>query len=442
MNFKLFNLHPQIEEGIRTLGYITATPIQAQAIPAILQNRDLIGQAQTGTGKTAAFLLPILHRLMEVPGKRVRALVIAPTRELAEQIHTAALQLARHTRLKSVAVYGGVSQNTQIGRLHNGAEIIVACPGRLLDLMDQGLIDLAGVEVLVIDEADRMFDMGFLPDVRKILKRLPVKRQTLLFSATMPAEIRQLAEGIMRRPATVQVDEAVPVSSVSHAVYPVERHLKTALLLKVLESAEMYSVLVFTRTKAGADRLAKHVKKAGIGAAALHGDLSQNKRQQAIKGFRAGKYQVLVATDIAARGIDISGISHVINYDMPETVDAYTHRIGRTGRASQTGSAFTFVERSERASVWAIEKVLGEQLERRTMENFDYLKPSPDADKACDRPDKPGNRSRYGNGRKHVAGKKGRPSQSGPGRRRRRDLSEFPRTTGITGGISRKTSAA
>ena len=417
MNFKLFNLNPQIEEGIKSLGYEIPTPIQSQAIPLILKNRDIIGQAQTGTGKTAAFILPILQRLTERQGRHVRALILSPTRELAEQTHQAASQMGRRTKLRSVAVYGGVSPNVQIGRLHNGAEIVVACPGRLLDLVDQKAIDLTRIEVLVIDEADRMFDMGFLPDIRRILKRLPGDRQTLLFSATMPEEILRLAEGITRRPVRVKVDEAVPAASVCQAVYPVEQHLKAALLLKVLDSVEMQSVLVFTRTKARADRLTKHVKKSGFPVAALHGDLSQNKRQGAITGFGSGKYQVLVATDIAARGIDISNISHVINYDMPDTVDAYTHRIGRTGRAAQTGTALTFATRSERGFVLAIEKVLGEPLEKRLLEGFDYLVPSPEPSAA-----RPAGRIRNV-GQPHSAS--GKRLSTGP-RRGGKDLSQFP----------------
>ena len=407
----MFNLHPHIEEGIKALGYKTATPIQAQAIPLILQNRDIIGQAQTGTGKTAAFILPILQRLSVRQGKHIRALILSPTRELAEQTHQVASKIGHRAKLRSVAIYGGVSQNLQIGKLHNGAESIVACPGRLLDLMDQKAIDVTRIEVLVIDEADRMFDMGFLPDIRKILKRLPRDRQTLLFSATMPQDIVKLAESIMNNPVRVKVDEAVPVSSVCQAVYPVEQHLKAALLMKVLDSSEMQSVLVFTRTKARADRLTKHIKKSGLPAAALHGDLSQNKRQGAIKGFSSGKYQVLVATDIAARGIDISRISHVVNYDMPDTVDAYTHRIGRTGRASQKGVALTFATRSDRGFVLAIEKVLGERLEKRILEDFDYLVPSLE----------PGETSGHSRRteRPHAAISTG---MSG----RRRDLSNFP----------------
>ncbi len=372
MSFKSFELHPQIQAGVEALGYEEPTPIQSQCIPLILQGRDVMGMAQTGTGKTAAFGLPILQRLMSGPRKRVRALIVAPTRELAEQIHEAMGQLGRKTNVKSVTVYGGVKQNPQVKKLQEGAEIVVACPGRLLDLMEQGVIDLSHMEVLVLDEADRMFDMGFMPDVRRILSRIPAERQTLLFSATMPDEIRDLARDILKDPVTVQIGEAAPVSTVSHALYPVEQHLKTALLVKVLDRTDTDSVLIFTRTKDRATRVAKHLKKAGFPVTFLQGDLSQSQRQEALNGFRSGKYRILVATDIAARGLDISRISHVINYDMPDTVDAYTHRIGRTGRAERTGDAFTFVTREDRAFVWEIERILGEEIERRTLEDFDY----------------------------------------------------------------------
>ena len=351
MSFKSFELHPQIQAGVEALGYEEPTPIQSQCIPLILQGRDVMGMAQTGTGKTAAFGLPILQRLMSGPRKRVRALIVAPTRELAEQIHEAMGQLGRKTNVKSVTVYGGVKQNPQVKKLQEGAEIVVACPGRLLDLMEQGVINLSHMEVLVLDEADRMFDMGFMPDVRRILSRIPAERQTLLFSATMPDEIRDLARDILKDPVTVQIGEAAPVSTVSHALYPIEQHLKTALLVKVLDRTDTDSVLIFTRTKDRATRVAKHLKKAGFPVTFLQGDLSQSQRQEALNGFRSGKYRILVATDIAARGLDISRISHVINYDMPDTVDAYTHRIGRTGRAERTGDAFTFVTREDRAFV-------------------------------------------------------------------------------------------
>jgi ATP-dependent RNA helicase RhlE len=372
MSFKSFNLHPYIESGIEAIGYIVPTPIQIQCIPPVLQRLDVMGLAQTGTGKTAAFVLPILQRLMDKPRKIIRALIIAPTRELAEQIHDHVCQLGRQTRLKSITIYGGVEKRLQIRKLHEGAEIVVACPGRLIDLMDQGAIDLSHIEVLVLDEADRMFDMGFLPDIRTILKRLPSQRQTLLFSATMPDDIRILSQEILRNPLTIKVGDTVPVSTVSHALYLVEQEHKAALLKKILDHTDTESVLIFTRTKHRATRLAREMKKAGFIAASLQGDLPQNKRQAALSGFRDGTYQILVATDIAARGIDVSRISHVINYDMPDTVDAYTHRIGRTGRALKTGDAFTFVTSKDRAFVWNIEKVLGEKIERRTLGEFDY----------------------------------------------------------------------
>lgn len=372
MNFKSFNLHPHIESGIKALGYTEPTPIQTQCIPSILRKRDVMGLAQTGTGKTAAFVLPILQRLMDGPRKRIRALILAPTRELAEQTHESMCQLGRRTKLKSMTIYGGTKIGSQIRMIRKGVEIAVACPGRLVDLMDQGMIDLSRLEVLVLDEADRMFDMGFLPDIRKIMKRLPKQRQTLLFSATMPDDIRELAQDILHSPVTFQIGDTAPVSTVSHALYPVEPHLKKDLLMRLMGRTDTGSVLVFTRTKIRATRLAKQMKKAGFFATSLQGDLTQYKRKKALNGFRNGKYQILVATDIAARGIDVSRISHVINYDMPGTVDAYTHRIGRTGRAARTGDAFTFVTSKERAFVWNIEKVLGEKIESRTLEDFDY----------------------------------------------------------------------
>jgi ATP-dependent RNA helicase RhlE len=377
MSFESFHFHPKIESGIGSLGYTVPTAIQVQCIPPVLKGKDVIGLAQTGTGKTAAFALPILQRLMAGPTKRLRALIVAPTRELAEQIHEAIGQLGGFTRLKSVAIYGGVSKGPQITKLRGGAEIAVVCPGRLLDLMNQKEVSLADVEVLVLDEADRMFDMGFLPDIRKIMARLPVERQTLLFSATMPKDIRDLVQEFLHNPVTVRISDSVPVSTVSHAVYPVEPHLKTALLMKLLDGTDADSVLVFTRTKDRATRLAKRMKQAGLPVTSLQGDLSQQQRQQALSGFRSGTYQILVATDIAARGIDVSRISHVINYDAPDTVDAYTHRIGRTGRAERTGDAFTFVTPKDSSLVWDIENVLGEKMARRTLDGFDYKAPAP-----------------------------------------------------------------
>ena len=283
MSFKQFNLDTQIEKGIEALGYTAPTPIQLQSMPAILQGKDVMGLAQTGTGKTAAFALPILQRLMAGPRRTLRALIVAPTRELAEQIHEAIDGLGRATKLKSITVYGGVNKNPQIRSLRQGVDIAVACPGRLLDLADQGEIDLSQIEVLVLDEADRMFDMGFLPDIRKIMKRLPVKRQTLLFSATMPEDIRKLAKDILRDPVTIRVGTGTPVSTVSHALYPVEPHLKTALLMKLIERTDTGSVLVFARTKHRTTRVAEQMKRAGFPVASLQGNLSQNRRQDALE---------------------------------------------------------------------------------------------------------------------------------------------------------------
>ena len=386
MEFTAFNLHPHIAAGVKAAGYVTPTPIQAQAIPPVLQGRDVMGLAQTGTGKTAAFALPILHRLMQGAHGRVRALIVAPTRELAEQIHEAICELGRQTRLRSITVYGGVGVNPQVEKLKRGVDIVVACPGRLLDHIGQGTIDLSRVEVLVLDEADQMFDMGFLPDIRRILKHLPRQRQTLLFSATMPDEIRRLAHDVLSNPVTVQVGATAPAVSVSHALYPVEQHLKTALLLELLHHTDTESVLVFTRTKHRAKRVGEQLEKAGYRAASLQGNLSQNRRQAALDGFRDGTFQILVATDIAARGIDVSQISHVINYDIPDTTDAYIHRIGRTGRAARSGDAFTLVTGDDTTMVRTIEKVLAAPLERRTVPGFDYNIPAPKKDTEFVRP--------------------------------------------------------
>ena len=372
MNFEHFSFNPRISAGIKSLGYTTPTPIQQQAIPAVLKGRDVLGTAQTGTGKTAAFVLPILQRLSKRPLGPVRVLIVAPTRELAEQIHQATLDLGKHTPVRSVTVYGGVSKNRQVEALRRGAEIVVACPGRLLDLAGDGHIDLSHVEVLVLDESDRMCDMGFLPDIRRILKLVPARRQTLFFSATMPPDIRELADSILKDPVTVQIGLIAPAKTVSHALYPVSQGLKKQLLLATLEQTATGRVLVFTRTKYRARNLARDLEKRRYRVAALQGNLSQNRRQEAINGFRNGKYDILVATDVAARGIDVEDISHVINFDMPDTVDAYTHRIGRTGRAHKTGEALTFMAQGDEPLVRAIEKVLGKRIERRRLPGFNY----------------------------------------------------------------------
>ena len=378
MSFKTFNFHPSIMTGVLALGYITPTQIQLKSIPPIMQGRDLIGLAQTGTGKTAAFVLPILQRLLQGPRGRVRALIISPTRELAEQTCEATNGLGKQTGLRSVAIYGGVSMDQQTRRLRNGVEIVAACPGRLLDHLWKGTINLSHLEVLVIDEADRLFDMGFLPSIRGILQCILHQRQTLLFSATMPGDIRRLVQEILHDPVTVQIGRTLPAITVSHALYPVKQHLKTALLKELLRSTKTESVLVFTRTKHRTERVAQQLARAGFRATSLQGDMPQYRRQYALDGFRAGSVKILVATDIAARGIDVLDISHVVNYDMPDSTDAYTHRIGRTGRIGKNGEAFTLVTGEDTTMVQALERLLKKPLERRTLQGFDYAKPAPD----------------------------------------------------------------
>jgi len=377
MSFESFNLDPSILAGIKSAGFKTPTPIQAQTIPTILEGRDVMGLAQTGTGKTAAFVLPILQRLLCVNQtksrqRKVRALILAPTRELAEQTRNDIAALGRKTRLKGLSIYGGVGMGRQIQGLRAGVDIVVACPGRLLDHMRQGTVDLSSVEVLVIDEADRMLDMGFIPDVRDIIRHLPGKRQTLLFSATMPDDIRGLSRDFMTKPASVQLNHSKPADTVSHALYPVDAERKTQLLISLLRKTETDSVLVFTRTRARTKRVADHLKNAGFSVASLEGSMPQSRRQAAMQGFRTGRYRILVATDIAARGVDVFGISHVINYDMPDSSDAYTHRIGRTGRAERTGKAFTLVTRDDGPAVRAFEREMEVELVSCELEGFDY----------------------------------------------------------------------
>lgn len=442
MSFEQFSLHPRLNAGIDAAGFEQPTPIQQQAIPQILAGRDVLGLAQTGTGKTAAFMLPILQRMMTGPRGRVRALILAPTRELAEQIREASEQLGQQTKTRTISIYGGVGKGPQLSALRRGAEIVVACPGRLLDHLGEGDIDLSQVEVLVLDEADRMCDMGFLPDVRRIIKQLPKQRQTLFFSATMPDDIRTLAREILDNPVTVQVDMTAPAKTVSHALYPITNGLKKRLLLEILAKTPTGRVLVFTRTKRRARNLARDLEKEKYRVAALQGNMTQNRRQQAMNGFRDGKYDILVATDIAARGIDVAEISHVINFDMPDTVDAYTHRIGRTGRAEETGEAYTFVTADDEALVRAVERVLGEPIERRRQPDFDYsgFVPEKQAQPAANgsgqkqaqqrsrRPSSHGNRN-GGGGRNHRnSGQSRRPQRSGSGsgnsgNRRRRTAS-------------------
>lgn len=377
MKFQDFNLDPRVGKGIALAGYETPTPIQTQAIGPVKEGRDVMGLAQTGTGKTAAFVLPMLHRLLATPRRGTRALIVAPTRELAEQIHQSIETLGRHSGLHSMAVYGGVGLQPQIQKIRRKPAIIVACPGRLLDHIQRGTADLSGVEMLVIDEADQMFDMGFFPDIRRILGHLPKHRQTLFFSATMPEPIRLLSREALCDPVTVRIGTVAPAETVSHALYPVEHHRKTALLIKLLRQIRSEKVLVFTRTKHRAKTLERKLSNAGYEAASLQGNLSQNRRQAALTGFRDGSVRVLVATDIASRGIDVTRVSHVINFDVPSTPEAYIHRIGRTGRATRDGEAFTLITGEDGDMVRAIDRIIGAKVERRLLADFDYACPAP-----------------------------------------------------------------
>lgn len=376
-DFSSFEFADTLNQNIRRAGYETPTPIQREAIPQILKGHDVLALAQTGTGKTAAFSLPLLQRLLKGPRNKIRALIIAPTRELAEQIHEVILTLGKGCQLRSMTIYGGASMNRQLGELRRGVDIVVACPGRLLDHMQQRTIDLSQVEVLVLDEADQMFDMGFLPGIRRIVAALPATRQSLLFSATMPEEIRKLSMEVLRDPIKVELERG-PVATISHAIYPVAQEQKTTLLLHLLQNAGNEAILIFTKTKHKASRLAEQVRKAGFTTAALQGNLSQNQRQRALDGFRSGKFRILVATDIAARGIDISNISHIINYDIPPNGETYIHRIGRTARASRSGDAFTFVTGDDKRILRDIEKTLGQAIERRRLSGFEYQGAVPD----------------------------------------------------------------
>jgi ATP-dependent RNA helicase RhlE len=434
LNFESFDLQPRLLANVAALGYTAPTPIQEQAIPPVMSGRDVMGLAQTGTGKTAAFLLPIINKLLAAPVEarpKIRALIVAPTRELAEQIAEASRDLTRQTRIRTITIYGGVALSPQTRNLHAGAHIVVACPGRLLDHIGQGHVDLAGLTTLVLDEADHMFDMGFLPDIKRILSHLPQERQTLLFSATMPNDIRRLAQDILRDPATVRIGRSAPADTVSHAAYPVRADLKTALLLNLIGGAKEGSVLVFTRTKHRAKRLAGQLERAGHKATSLQGNLSQRQRQAALDGFRDGAFRVLVATDIAARGIDVTRVAHVVNYDIPDTPEAYTHRIGRTGRAERTGQAHSLITNDDMAIIRAIERMIGKPLPRVTVEGFDYDAPVTERDVDTPRApffprgaggpgNRPGNRQGERPRERHASGRgtfgQNRPGSGGQGR--------------------------
>ena len=375
MPFSNFPLHPDLLRAVKELGFLRPTPIQEQAIPPAAEGKDLLACAMTGSGKTAAFVLPILHRLMGKPRGTTRALILTPTRELAAQIHQHMDELAVHTAVTGAPVFGGVGMGPQEHAFRSGVDVVVATPGRLLDHFRFPYAKLPHLEILVLDEADRMLDMGFLPDIRRVLKHIPAKRQTLFFSATMPGEIASLAREMLHHPVTINLErKSAPAVGITQAVYPVARELKSALLVELLKRDIVNEAIVFTRTKHRANRLADVLERHGIKNARIHGNRSQNQRTQALEGFKSGQFRVLVATDIVARGIDVEDLSHVINFDVPAEPDAYIHRVGRTARAEATGDAFTFVAPDEARDLAAIERAIGKPLPRVTLPGFDYEK--------------------------------------------------------------------
>jgi ATP-dependent RNA helicase RhlE len=359
-----------VRRGIAAAGFVEPRPIQVRTIPAALEGRDILGLAQTGTGKTAAFALPVLERILAKRGAGPQVLVVAPTRELASQISEEIRLLARYTSIEVATLFGGVSTAAQLAALRKRPEILVACPGRLLDLWRQGAVRLDRIATLVLDEADHMFDMGFLPDIRRIVAALPARRQNLLFSATMPPEIRRLADGLLRDPHVVELDHAKPLDTIKHALFSVAGTRKFELLERVLAEDGFVSAIVFTRTKHRAKKLARQLDSSGHRAVALQGNMSQNQRKRAMEGFRDRRFQVLVATDIAARGIDVEKVSHVVNFDMPTTPEGYTHRIGRTGRSEQQGRAYTFVTPEDHELLRAVEQRMGAAISRQVFDGL------------------------------------------------------------------------
>jgi ATP-dependent RNA helicase RhlE len=399
MSFQTLGLSEEVVHAVQSMGYIDPTPIQLRAIPIVLGNRDLIGASQTGTGKTAAFALPLLTQLKQHGPLRV--LVLEPTRELAAQVETAFRDYSRFSDLRTAVIYGGVGYGQQLKDLKDGMDVLVATPGRLLDHIEQGNVKLNTIQHLVLDEADRMLDMGFMPDVRRIIDLIPRERQTLLFSATMPPEIARLTEWALRDPEKIEIGaRRSPAETVTHALYPVAATQKYDLLVELLKKTNFDSVLIFVRTKHAADRIAAQLKNAQHSVAVLHSNRSQNERLEALEGFRNGRYEVMVATDIASRGIDVAGVSHVINYDVPQHPEDYVHRIGRTGRAQAVGDAFTLMTAEEGPDVSAIERFIGQAIPRVKLENFSYVYSLALDDKA-----------------KHVVGKAGniRGGRSGTG---------------------------
>jgi ATP-dependent RNA helicase RhlE len=373
MPFTSFKLHPDLLRGVRELGFTRPTPIQEQAIPPALDGRDLLACAMTGSGKTAAFLLPILHRLMAKPRGTTRALVLTPTRELAAQIEEHLRELAVHTPLSGAAVFGGVGMGPQEHAFRSGVDVIIATPGRLLDHFKQPYAKLSGLEVLVLDEADRMLDMGFLPDIRRVLRHLPSNRQTLFFSATMPGPIQALSRELLRDPASINLErKSAPAVGIRQAVYAVREELKPALFVELLRRGDIGNVIVFTRTKHRSNRLSEYLTGEGIPNARIHGNRSQAQRTEALEGFKSGRFRCLVATDIVARGIDVEQLEHVVNFDVPHLPEDYIHRVGRTARADATGDAFTLVSPAEEQDLAAIERAIGKRLPRVVVAGFDY----------------------------------------------------------------------
>jgi ATP-dependent RNA helicase RhlE len=408
--FSGLNLHPSLLRGLKDLGFTRPTAIQADAIPPAMEGRDLLASAMTGSGKTIAFLLPILHRLIDERRGVTRALVLTPTRELAAQIVGDLNDVAVHTPLTAAAVFGGVGMGPQEHAFRSGVDVIVGTPGRLLDHFKRPYAKLGGLKHLVLDEADRMLDMGFLPDLRRVLRHLPTRRQTLFFSATMPAPIAALAREMLHNPATINLERRpAPAVGITQALYPVAQHLKAPLLVELLRRDEVGDALVFTRTKHRADRLTRALEAAAIKVARIHGNRSQSQRTEALAGFKAGKYRVLVATDIAARGIDVTALGHVINFDVPAVPEDYIHRVGRTARAELTGAAFTFVSPEEEANVRGIERVIDKRLPRVTVPDFDYNARTESA---------PDSRDRFRRPPQHAHGR--RPGPPGRDRFRRR----------------------
>jgi ATP-dependent RNA helicase RhlE len=426
-HFARFGFHPSLLRGLSAAGFTSPRPIQEATIPACLDGRDVMGLAQTGTGKTAAFALPILQRLIEEPGRGPLVLILAPTRELALQIHAEIELLARFVDVRATSLIGGVPMGSQLRALHRDPEIVVGCPGRVLDLIRQNELETSGIDTLVLDEADHMFDMGFLPDLRRILQALPAERQNLLFSATMPKEIRRLANEILDDPHVVELAPSAPAETVTHGLYETDSTRKRGLLDHLLAEQDCSSAIVFTRTKHRAKRLAQQLERGGRRAVALQGNMSQPQRERAMKGFRGGEFDVLVATDIAARGIDVAGVDYVINYDPPSTAETYTHRIGRTGRAGASGRAVTFVTPEDRAWVRDTERMLGAKIER-----F----PAPDVpsqreafNRAPHKPGRGSNRLSNRDGKSAARNASSQPNDARPRRRRVRRSSRRPQAS-------------